>query len=378
MNKKNVVILYGGRSTEHEVSLRSACFVLKNLNQHKYNIFAIGINHSGEWIPQNTNKMLTNIEKLDFLPIEYSENSQSENWMEENIAKALLPIIKTIKDGENEGKEETVVFPIIHGSYGEDGCLQGLLEMSSLPYVGADTLSSAICMDKVVAKELVKSVGINVVPYITFRRHEWDKRHTEIMLQIEQQFKSSVFIKPASLGSSIGASMVYANDLSSLVTAIEHAFQFDEKVIVEKFINAREIQFAALGDYDPEISEAGEINYGGSFYSYGTKYLNENFSQSEIPVNLPKTKVKEGQNICKKVFKVLQIYGLARIDLFLSKDDDKYYFNEANTIPGLTSVSQYAQLWKHHGVEHSHLMDRLIEIAISRKEQRKKLKRAYK
>ncbi|MBF0299503.1 MAG: D-alanine--D-alanine ligase [Oligoflexia bacterium] len=386
MNKKNVVVLYGGRSTEHEVSLKSAAFVLKNLSSEKYNIYAIGINHSGEWVPQNTSRILKKIEgeeEINSLTIEYAD-SDKDTCMEEKFARSLLPRIRTAERTTERTIErtttrisdnETVVFPILHGTYGEDGQLQGLLEMSAVPYVGADNLSSAICMDKVVAKELVRSIGIPIVPYITFRQHEWSRNHLEIIEKIEKEFKFPLFIKPVSLGSSVGISIV--RDVSALKTAIGHAFLFDEKVIVEKSMNAREIQFAALGTYDADISDAGEINYGGCFYSYGVKYQNENFSQSNIPVNLPRTKIEEGKDLCKKIFKVLQIHGLARIDFFLSKDDGKYYFNETNTIPGLTNVSQYAQLWKYHGVEPSLLMDRLIESAISRHELRKKLKRTY-
>ena len=381
--KTKVVVLFGGRSTEHEVSLRSAAFVLKNLNPDKYRILAIGIDHDGRWIGQNTANMLQNIG--DSLVIGYPE-SVDDNWLEEKVAKSLIPSIGNhvhsshtslsgrVHRDDNED-EPVVVFPVLHGTYGEDGCLQGLLEMSSAAYVGADTLSSAMCMDKVVTKELVAAMGIPVVPYVIFRGYQWERSSTEIIDKIESQLQLPVFIKPANLGSSVGIGV--AKDRVSLVRAIEQALAYDDKLLVEKAMNIREIQFAALGGYEAEISGAGEIDCGGCFYSYGVKYRGENVTRSKIPAELSLEKLKEGQLISRCVYEALQLYGMARIDLFLTKDDEKYYLNEVNTIPGFTNISQYGQLWREQGVEPPALMDRLINSALLRQKIRNKLTRSF-
>ena len=380
--RRKVVVLFGGRSTEHEVSLRSAAFILRNLNPDKYDILAIGIDHDGRWIPQNTANMLKNMGES--VTIGCPESSGDDS-MEERIARSLIPtignhayFIHPLSDdtiAKDLDGEEIVVFPVLHGTYGEDGCLQGMLEMSSVAYVGADTISSAICMDKVVAKELVKSVGIAVVPYVSFRAHQWERDASGLLAKIVEELQFPVFIKPANLGSSVGISRV--GDRSALVTAIEQALDLDEKLLIEKAMNIREIQFAALGGYEPDISGAGEIDYEGSFYSYGVKYLGEKASSSMIPASLTPEKAKEGQAISKRIYEALQLYGMARIDLFLTKDEGKFYFNEANTIPGFTNVSQYGQLWRQEGIEPGALMDRLIDAAVVRQKRRKKLVRSF-
>ena len=381
--RKKVVVLYGGRSTEHEVSLRSAAYVLRHLDQKKYRVLAIGIDQNGQWIPQNTAQKLGEVTAADSLSITYPERLL-DNWLEEEVARTLVPSIEghvldinrafnAPEHGDHED-EEVVVFPVLHGTYGEDGCLQGLLEMSSVAYVGADTLSSALCMDKVVAKELVNAIGVPVVPYVTFRAHQWEKESQRLLDEVERKLQFPVFIKPAGLGSSVGISV--ARDLCSLTKAIESALEFDDKLLIEKAMDIREIQFAALGGYDPEISGAGEIEHTGTFYSYEVKYLGEKTSRSRIPAELSPLVEREGQEICRRIFSALQLYGMARIDLFLTKGEEKYYFNEVNTIPGFTNVSQYGQLWGQKGVDPSALMDRLIDAALSRFNARKKLKRS--
>ncbi|MBF0443282.1 MAG: D-alanine--D-alanine ligase [Oligoflexales bacterium] len=360
-----VIVLYGGRSTEHEVSLRSAAFIINNLDERLYDIVPVGIDKDGSFWPQDLEKIRS--AATESVPIfKDMTNADRQDW----LSAHLFPMIK------NEGAlplDNIVVFPIIHGTTGEDGCLQGLLDLSNIAYVGADTLASAIGMDKLVAKKLVAEAGIKVVPYIHFREYEWLENQAQYLDEIQKNLSYPVFVKPASLGSSVGISR--ARNETGLIEAVKLAFEVDEKVLVEKAMTIREIEFAALGEYDPEISEAGEIIPEDAFYSYEEKYSPDSKSQVIVPAVLPKGKLEEGQELSKRIFKILQLYGMARIDMFLTKDTFEYYFNEANTIPGFTSISQYPQLWKHAGYTGKALVSRLIDLAVSRYEKRMKLKR---
>jgi D-alanine-D-alanine ligase len=267
----------------------------------------------------------------------------------------------------------TIVFPVIHGTGGEDGSLQGLLDMANVAYVGADTLASAIGMNKLVAKKLVEAEGIPIVPYVSLRRYEWEERGEALLEDMRSKLSWPVFVKPASLGSSVGISRV--KDRAGLVSAIDEALRFDERVLVETGLLVREIEFALMGGYEPLVSAAGEVISDAGFYSYDEKYSAKSRALVKVPAALDPAKECEGQELARRIFKALELHGMARIDLFLTKDTGQYYFNEVNTIPGFTSISQFPQLWQHAGLSPTQLIDRLIESAQDRARERAALLR---
>jgi D-alanine-D-alanine ligase len=364
MSKLKVVILYGGRSTEHDVTLRSAANILKLLDRKKYDIYAIGISSNGEWIPQNTSKLLDL--RSDILP-PIVEHTGCE--AEREIIARIFSLA-----GNSRARESIVVFPVLHGTYGEDGCVQGLLEMAGISYVGADPKASAICMDKVVTKQLAESVGIPVVPYITFRQDEWSNKSLYLEAEIIESLGFPLFVKPASLGSSVGISRVSRQE--DLRDAINAALELDNKILVEQGMSVREIEFAALGGHVPIISGAGEIVLDGEFLSYQVKYYGQSCWENIIPAPLSDLEIRRGQKICRKAFEALQLYSMARIDLFLETQSGRFYLNEVNTMPGFTSVSQYPLLWQQQGIAGVDLIDRLIDLALERNRSVVALKRS--
>ncbi|SMF76238.1 D-alanine--D-alanine ligase family protein [Pseudobacteriovorax antillogorgiicola] len=357
MEKQNLIVLYGGRSTEHEVSCRSAKFVLDHLDTSKYELTPIAITKDGRWCLQD-------IETL------------------RSCTEAVLPIDEAGPDfeqlslhhGANVDKP-VVVFPILHGTFGEDGCTQGFLELKSFAYVGPGVLGSALAMDKIIAKKLVELAGVTVVPYVDFHLSDWKVSSAELLATIEKTLRYPLYVKPCNLGSSVGITKVKAPD--QLKAAIEEALTFDDKVLVETGIDAREIEFAVLGGQEPKVSGAGEVVAKKDFYTYASKYEDKDSSDILIPAPLASELVKQGQEIVVKVFKALNLYGLARIDLFLDKASNELYFNEANTLPGFTSISQYPLLWKEAGIDGSKLLDELIQLALDRWSRQQALKRSY-
>ncbi|MBT3237076.1 MAG: D-alanine--D-alanine ligase [Bdellovibrionales bacterium] len=364
MSKLKIVVIYGGRSTEHEVTLRSAANVLANLDRNKYDIYAIGISPSGKWIPQNTNELL-GLKCAVLPPIVEQPGCEPER----EILNTVLSF-----DGNYRTKESIVVIPVLHGTYGEDGCIQGLLEMGGISYVGAGPKASAICMDKVVTKQLAESVSIPVVPYITFRQDEWVSKSLYLEAEIIESLGFPLFVKPASLGSSIGISRV--TKYEDLRSAVNAALMLDDKILVEQGMNVREVEFAALGGNIPEISGAGEITLDREFLSYQVKYYGQKYWDNIIPAALTDLEIRRGKKICLKIFEVLQLYSMARIDLFLEKKSGRFYLNEVNTMPGFTSVSQYPTLWLQEGMSVTQLLDRLIDLALIRNKSVVALKRS--
>ena len=360
------VVLYGGRSTEHEVSCRSAAFVVRNLRAEKYDILPVGIDKDGSWWVQDPQKLLAH--GGDQLPI-LRDKGLGE------AAAAVLGLFAPSLEGTPKGVERSVVFPVLHGTYGEDGCIQGLLDMQEIAYVGADRISSAIGMDKVFAKRLVEAAGIAVVPYTVVRKDEWPARSAKVCREIELNLKYPLFVKPASLGSSVGISKVRRP--ADLAAAIDAAFRVDEKILVESGLTVREIEFGALGGYEPEISAAGEVESPEGFYSYDEKYSSASKTSVIVPAALAAAKQTEGQALAREIFMALGLHGMARIDLFLERGTDKYYFNEVNTLPGFTSISQYPLLWKHAGLSAQQLVDRLIGLALERGAARRSLLRSF-
>ncbi|MDF2690429.1 MAG: ddlA [Gammaproteobacteria bacterium] len=362
-NKKiRVAVLYGGRSGEHEVSQQSAKSVINNLDPHRFEVIPIGIDKQGHWL-------LGDIKHLEFSA----------------DAKALqLPHASTQVDIAPHPQSKTaekfdVVFPVLHGTMGEDGTVQGLMELADIAYVGCGLLGSAIGMDKDVAKRLVAATGIAIAPYISFSAGEWQQKAELLSKEIEKQFHYPVFVKPANAGSSVGISK--AKSTAELKSAIENALLYDSKVLVEKAVNAREIELSVLENpeygLDPLVSIAGEIIPHHEFYSYEAKYLDPDGAGLAIPAKLTPEQVAVAQNMAKTIFKALEGEGMARVDLFLDKDSGEFIFNEVNTIPGFTTISMYPKLWQASGISYQDLLSKLIDLALSRQQRKRALKREW-
>lgn len=346
-----VGVLFGGRSGEHEVSLRSAESILKSLDPEKYDVVPIAITHEGRW--------LTSGKTLKLL----SPGQTIQKVLAEGQPLTLAPEPKA--DGPVD-----VFFPVLHGTYGEDGTIQGLLELADVPYVGAGVLGSAVGMDKDVMKRLLREADLPVGSY-------WSLRSNEIEAFLRDRAASlpyPVFVKPANLGSSVGISK--AKTRSELPKALEIAAEFDRKIVVEQGIEAREIEISVLGNDDPEASIPGEIVPAGEFYDYKAKYVSDD-SKLLIPAPLTAEQTRQVQDLAKRVFRVLECSGMARVDLFLEKPTGKFFVNEINTLPGFTSISMYPKLWEASGIPYAELVDRLIALAIERHAQKKRLRTKY-
>jgi D-alanine-D-alanine ligase len=350
-NKKRVRvgILFGGRSGEHEVSLASAASVIRGLDPDKYEAVPIGITKEGHWLVGNAaQKMLPEVLK----------GGQRVMMTADPTDAALIPLDR---GGSGGGQRIDVVFPVMHGTYGEDGTIQGLLDLAGLPFVGAGVLGSAIGMDKDVSKRLLQIAKIPVVPWIAVPRADWERDPKKIQKVVEKKFKYPVFVKPATLGSSVGMTKVHSR--GELAPALHLAAEFAMKILVEKCIVGREIEVSVLGNHDPKASIPGEIVPHREFYDYTAKYL-EGGSQILIPAKLTRAQVKTMQNYSVEAFRALELSGMARVDFFLEKSAGKIYLNEVNTIPGFTSISMYPKMWEASGIPFRKLIDKLIELAL--------------
>jgi len=346
MSKLKVAVIFGGRSGENEVSLVSASSIIKALNPEKYEHIEIGITHDGEWL---TGKNC--LEK-------FKKNDLSE----------LNPVMLSMK--KNDFKSD-IVFPVLHGPYGEDGTIQGLFEMMNVPYVGCGVLASSTAMDKLQCKAILSSAGIKVVPYIGFNRSAWEKEHDAILEDIKNNIGLPCFVKPANMGSSVGISK--AKTEHGLADAITFAAAFDSRILVEKAVNAREIECAILGNSEPIASVPGEVIVGGEFYDYNDKYV-DGKSHTEVPANLDNETLAHIQDLSLKTYKLLDCSGLARVDSFLDRDTGEIYFNEINTMPGFTSISMYPKMMETVGFAYNKLIDRLIDLGLERFRERQKNK----
>lgn len=352
-------VLFGGRSGEHEVSLASAASVIRGLDSDKYEAVPIGITKEGHWL------IGTSAQKM--LP-EVLRTGQRVTMTADPTDAALVRL-----DGSGGGQRLDVVFPVMHGTFGEDGTIQGLLDLASLPFVGAGVLGSAVAMDKDVAKKLLRAAKIPVVPWVSVRREEWERHPHEVIHRIEKEFPYPLFVKPASLGSSVGMTKVHSHD--ELAGALNLASEFAMKILVERSINAREIEVSVLGNHDPQASIPGEIVPHREFYDYAAKYLEEG-TQLLIPAKLKPAQIKKIQRFAVDAFRALELNGMARVDFFLDKDDAKIYLNEVNTIPGFTSISMYPKLWEASGIPFPQLLDKLIELALEQHAEKARTKYA--
>ena len=359
-NKRiRVGVLFGGRSGEHEVSLASAASVMRGLDPGKYEAVPIGITKEGHWrVGAGAQKMLP----------EVLHRGQPVMMTADPTDAALVPL-----DGPAGGSAQRldVVFPVMHGTFGEDGTIQGLLDLAGLPFIGAGVLGSAIAMDKDVAKRLLQAAKIPVVPWITVHRHDWERQPKETQRAIEKKFKYPVFVKPATLGSSVGMTKVHSR--AELAPALNLAAEFAMKILVERAVTAREIEVSVLGNNDPKASIPGEIVPHREFYDYAAKYLEEG-TQLLIPAKLRPAQVKKIQSLAVAAFRALELSGMARVDFFLEKRGGKLFLNEANTIPGFTSISMYPKLWEATGVPFRQLIDRLIELALEQHHEKARTK----
>ncbi|MGC2529172.1 MAG: D-alanine--D-alanine ligase family protein [Candidatus Acidiferrum sp.] len=352
-------VLFGGRSGEHEVSLASAASVIRGLDPDKYEAVPIGITKEGHWL------IGTGAQKM--LP-EVLRTGQRVTMTADPTDAALVKL-----DGSGGGQRIDVVFPVMHGTFGEDGTIQGLLDLAGLPFVGAGVLGSAIAMDKDVAKKLLRAAKIPVVPWLSIRRDEWERNPAEVTAQIEKEFPYPVFVKPATLGSSVGMTKVHSHD--ELAPALNLAAEFAMKILVEQAVNAREIEVSVLGNRDPQASVPGEIVPHHEFYDYAAKYLEEG-TKLLIPAELKPAQIKKFQHFAVQAFRALELNGMARVDFFLEKDSGKVYLNEVNTIPGFTSISMYPKLWEASGIPFPQLIDKLIALALEQHAEKARTKYA--
>ncbi len=357
MRKIKVGVIYGGRSAEHEVSLQSAKNVINAIDKDKYEIILIRIDKNGCWHLNKSNFSLNLVN---------SKSSKSEDKL------ALIP---GTKSGSlfNISKQQVldeieVIFPILHGPYGEDGTVQGMLKLINIPFVGSSVLGSAIGMDKDITKRLLRDAGISIPKFLVFKNSNMSNLKFQ---KIKKQLGIPIFIKPASLGSSVGISKVY--NKREFLKALDLALQFDNKVILEENIKGREIECSILGNEELIVSEPGEILPNDKFYSYEAKYIDKDGAILDIPAKLDEDNKRKIKNLAKKIFKVLCCKGMARVDLFL-KENNKVIVNEINTIPGFTKISMYPKLWEVSGISYSELINKLIKLAIKRFENEQKLR----
>jgi D-alanine-D-alanine ligase len=354
VKKLRVGVIYGGRSGEHEVSVASAAAVFKNIDAGRYEAVPIRIEKDGRWALPSQPPLLSSA--ADVI------GGGGEASAQAAIAK-VEPVIFSL------GLD--VVFPVLHGPYGEDGTVQGLLELANLPYVGAGVLASSVGMDKAAMKLVFAAKGLPMCDYDVFLKRDWQRDERGILHTIVNRLGFPVFVKPANLGSSVGISK--AKHATELRTAIALAAEFDRKIVVEAAVpGAREIEVAVLGNDSPEASVPGEIIPSGEFYDYNAKYLDA-ASRDVIPANLPDTIVGQVRSLAVEAFKAIDCAGMARVDFLLS-DAGMLYLNEVNTIPGFTTISMFSKMWAASGLAYPQLIDRLIELALERHAEKQQLR----
>ncbi len=362
--KLNLAVVFGGRSGEHEVSLMSARSVISAINQDKYQVWQIGISHSGDWFTGEDTISDFENQKFDHLhPALLLKEGKTLN-------------LHALKDGQlAKVSEIDVIFPILHGTYGEDGTIQGYFEMLDVAYVGAGVLGSSLAMDKGLTKDVLLNKDFSVLPYGVFTRTAIENNIEAVTETAEKISDYPLFVKPANLGSSVGIRK--AKNRAELLDGLRLAAKYDRRVLVERGINAREIEVSVLGNETPMASIPGEIIPGDEFYSYDDKYI-DGVAQTLIPADLSPAIMDTIQDISVQVFKALDCAGLARVDFLIDRDTNEIFFSEINTMPGFTPISMYAKLLGHDGISYSDLIDRLIALALERKADKDKTLRSAK
>jgi D-alanine-D-alanine ligase len=371
--KLRVGILFGGRSGEHEVSLLSAASVLKAIDREKFDVAPIGITKEGRWLAAGDAHNLLEgdgSEGLRRLRAGDPETTPGAKLLQEGIPTLMAPMPGP--QGPH-GKALDVVFPVLHGTFGEDGTIQGLFELAGIAYVGSGVLGSSAGMDKDVMKRLFQQARLPIVKHVTLLRAEWEKSPRKAVAQVEKALKYPVFVKPANLGSSVGISKVH--DRKELGPALDLAGRYDRKMVVEEGVGgkksrARELEVAVLGNDAPEASVVGEIIPGKEFYDYEAKYLSEG-SVPVIPAKLTRAETKLVREMAVAAFRACDLSGLARVDFLMEPDGKKrIYLNEVNTMPGFTRISMYPKLWEATGITYTSLITRLIELGLERHEEK--------
>lgn len=361
-SKLTIGVLYGGRSGEHDVSLCSAASVVTALDKARYNVIAIGIDRDGRWYVQDKPEIIADKDFGKILSLK-----KRGTWLVNHFEQQNKLHIHNLEDPDEKVIVD-LIFPVLHGTFGEDGTLQGLLELAMVPYVGVDVAGAAIGMDKDVAKRLLKEAGIPVVPWITLGKKQWEEQARKILRDAQSQLGLPLFVKPLCTGSSVGVVKVkHKNDLAA---AVDHAFQFDTRIMIEKGIDCREIECAVLGNEDPQASVLGEILPNHEFYSYEAKYLDPKGANMNIPAKIPARLSAAIRKAAVAGYVALNCNSMARVDFFLEKKTNKFYLNEINTLPGFTSISMYPKLWDATGIPYSKLLDRLIALALDRHRQK--------
>jgi D-alanine-D-alanine ligase len=355
IQKIKVIVVYGGKSGEHEVSLRSARSVIAAIDKDKYDVVPLAIAKDGRWLPgPQAIKLLQSEKKI-------------EKGNEVVVREQDLSLTET---GELQGP--TVVFPVLHGTNGEDGTIQGMFEMLNVPYVGSGVIGSALGMDKVVQKELFAFHNIPVVPFIYFLKRDWEINDKVVINRVLKTLQFPMFVKPANLGSSVGITKAHSE--KELVKAILEALKFDSKILIEQGIeDMHELEISVLGNENPRYSVCGEVLPANEFYDYNAKYINDN-STLVIPAKIPTEIQKQIGEYAVLAFKVLNCLGLSRVDFFLEKKTNKIWLNEINTMPGFTSISMYPKLWEASGVSYPELVEELIQLGIAKWKEKQEIK----
>lgn len=364
--KLRVGVIFGGRSGEHEVSLRSAESVMNALNRTKYEVVPIGITKSGQWLTGEAMRAL----------------HDGDNEADEETTAVVMPptpsaaALIAVSNGQNTSSSMNldVVIPVMHGTYGEDGTMQGLLELANVPYVGAGVVGSAVGMDKAIFKNVMTAHGIPVLPWRLVLASTYRRAPEEVLDALEEALPYPMFVKPANLGSSVGISK--CTHRAELTAGLEEAAQYDRRLIVEQGANVRELEVSVLGNDDPLASTVGEIRPRRAFYDYVAKYISDD-SELLIPAPLSAEQAVEIQALAIRAYRAIDCSGLGRVDVMLDKDSGQIYINEINTMPGFTSISMYPKLWEASGLSYSELLDRLIELAIERHDEKNRLSTTF-
>ena len=362
--KKRVAIVFGGQSTEHEVSLKSATTIISNINKERYDLVLVGITKKGQWLLYEGS--VDNIASGEW------ENIAINNYKRMKVLNKHINSVREIfyKIGaETDDNPIDVAILAVHGNNCEDGTLQGVLELSGIPYVGPGVLASSVCMDKVFAKIMFEKEGLPVCKYLYFMRDYIKNNESEVISKVKDYLGYPCFVKPANAGSSVGVSKAYNDD--ELKKAFIEAALYDKKILVEEFVDAREIECAVLGNDDPKVAVVGEAISGGDFYDYDSKYKSQE-SRTEIPANIDKDKSDLIREYAKRAFLALNCEGLSRVDFFVKKKTGDIFINEINTLPGFTNISMYPMMWEKTGLSLENLIDKLIELSVERFEKGKK------
>ena len=355
MKKLSVCVLFGGMSPEHDVSLRSAEYVLNSLDKEKYNVFPLGITKEGDWI-------LYGGEDYSLLP--------GDAWLEHpgNRRAAISPVRGQgllSFEGDCVVREWIdVVFPVLHGENGEDGAMQGLLQLAGIPYVGPHVSASAVAMDKTLTKLVADQAGVDQAAWVLVRSTDLSNRTEQVLDQLEEKFSYPMFVKPAGTGSSVGVSK--ARDRQALQVALENAAKFDKKILVEEFIHGREVEVAVMGNENPMASICGEIDSGADFYDYDAKYLTDT-SVAYIPARIGEEVAEQVREAAVRIYSAIGCQGLSRVDFFVTYEGERVVFNEINTLPGFTSISMYPKLFAASGIPGGQLIDELLRLAMEAK-----------